>query len=181
MVWYSPFSMKVPSRSDWPGVSLPTLWSADLSALLKPEDTEHARGFNAGIQAVLELLSHHEQKRQLLSKKGLKRVKAEGKKTGGLVPYGYQLAADRATLLINPEEQRIIALARELRKSHSLRSVARELRKKDIFPRGYDPKKDESPQKFEAVQIKRMLENTGRQRKFNMTSEKPVDDEEQSS
>lgn len=133
-------------------------WGADLAALLKSEKTEHARGFNAGIQAAIELLARHEQDRQRLSKKGLKRIKAQGKKTGGRVPYGYQLASDGATLLANLNEQRVIALARKLRPSCSLRVIARKLKEAGFFPRGYDPRVLESPNKFEAVQIRRMLD-----------------------
>src|SRR5579872_6298523 len=105
--WYSSFSMKVPSSAVSEQSDPMPPWHAELGALLKTEATDHARGFNAGIQAVLELLARHEQDRQLLSKRGLKRRKAEGKKTGGDVPYGYQLAADGATLLANPSEQHV--------------------------------------------------------------------------
>lgn len=132
-------------------------WRADLVALLKAEETELARGFNAGIQAALELLARHEQDRQLLSKKGLKQRKVEGKKTGGDVPYGYQLAADLETLLENPDEQCVIALVRELRPTHSLRAIARKLRTANIFPRKHDPQNLRSAREFQAVQIQRML------------------------
>ena len=132
-------------------------WRAELIALCKAEETEHARGFNAGIQAALELLTRHEQDRQLLSKRALKQRKADGKKTGGDVPYGYRLAADGETLLANLDEQRVIAKVRKLRPTHSLRGIARKLREANIFPRSYDPQDHGSTSEFQAVQIQRML------------------------
>ena len=139
---------------------MPSPWHADLVTLLKAEETEHARGFNAGIQAALELLARHEQDRQLLSKRGLRQRKVEGKKTGGDVPYGYQLAADGATLLTNLDEQRVIAKVRRLRPNHSLRAIARKLKEAGIFPRSYDPQDPTSVSEFQAVQIRRMLGQT---------------------
>jgi DNA invertase Pin-like site-specific DNA recombinase len=121
------------------------------------EETEHARGFNAGIQAALELLARHEQDRQLLSRRGLKQRKADGKKTGGDVPYGYQLAADGETLRANLDEQRVIVKVRKLRPNHSLRAIARKLKEARIFPRSYDPQDPTSISEFQAVQIRRML------------------------
>jgi hypothetical protein len=149
--------MKGPSTEVSGTPDVPSPWRADLVALLKAEKTEHARGFNAGIQAALELLARHEQDRQLLSKKGLKQRKVEGKKTGGDVPYGYQLAADGETLLANLDEQRVIAKVRKLRPNHSLRAIARKLKEAGIFPRSYDPQDPASASEFQAVQIRRML------------------------
>jgi len=149
--------MKDPSVkiSEPPDVSSP--WRADLVALCKTEETEHARGFNAGIRAALELLARHEQDRQLLSRRGLKQRKVEGKKTGGDVPYGYQLAADGETLLANLDEQRVIATVRGLHPNYSLRGIARKLKKAGIFPRSYDSRDPDSTSEFQAVQIQRML------------------------
>jgi hypothetical protein len=151
------FQMKGPSTEVSGLLDAPSPWRADLVALLKAEETEHARGFNAGIQAALELLARHEQDRQLLSKKGLKQRKVEGKKTGGDVPYGYQLAADGETLLANLDEQRVIVKVRKLRPNHSLRAIARKLKEAGIFPRSYDPQDPTSTSEFQAVQIRRML------------------------
>jgi len=152
------FRMKSPS-TPVPGLADETPpWHAGLVALLKAEETEHARGFNAGIQAALELLARHEQDRQLLSRRGLKQRKADGKKTGGDVPYGYQLASDGATLLAEVDEQQVIALVRKLRPTHSLRGIARKLQEANIFPRNYNSQDPKSPNKFLAVQIQRMLD-----------------------
>ena len=152
--------MKGPSTEVSGAPDVPSPWHADLVTLLKAEETEHARGFNAGIQAALELLARHEQDRQLLSKRGLRQRKVEGKKTGGDVPYGYQLAADGATLLTNLDEQRVIAKVRRLRPNHSLRAIARKLKEAGIFPRSYDPQDPTSVSEFQAVQIRRMLGQT---------------------
>ena len=149
--------MKDPSAEVSGAPDVPSPWRADLVALLKTGDTEHAQGFNAGIQAALEVLARHEQDRQQLSKRGLKQRKVEGKKTGGDVPYGYQLAADGATLLANLDEQRVIAKVRKLRPNHSLRAIARKLKEAGIFPRSYDPQDPDSASEFQAVQIRRML------------------------
>jgi hypothetical protein len=135
-------------------------WRDDLLALLKPNNTEHARGFNDGIHAALELLTRHEQDRQLRSKSALKQRKVDGKKNGGDVPYGYRLADDGETLLERLDEQKVIAKVRKLRPNHSLRAIARKLKEERLFPRNYDPKNPKSPREFQAVQIQRMLDET---------------------
>lgn len=132
-------------------------WRDDLVTLLKAEETEHARGFNAGIRAAIALLTKHEQDRQQRSRSAIKQRKVEGKKTGGDLPYGQELGTDGETLVENPDEQRVIAKVRKLRLNHSLRAIARKLRATNIFPRGYDPKDPASPSVFQAVQIQRML------------------------
>lgn len=148
-------------NAETPGLSDATSpWRDDLVALLKSEETEHARGFNAGVHAALELLTRHEQDRQLRSKSALKQRKVDGKKNGGDVPYGYQLADDGETLLERIDEQRVIAKARKWRPQHSLRAIARKLREERLFPRNYDPKDPKSPREFQAVQIQRMLDET---------------------
>ena len=155
------FRMRGPSAEVSGAPDVPAPWRADLVALLKAEDTEHARGFNAGIQAALELLARHEQDRQLLSRRGLKQRKVEGKKTGGDVPYGYQLAADGETLLANLDEQRVIAKVRRLRPNHSLRAIARKLRRRlGSFPGATTRKILRRFSEFQAVQIRRMLGQT---------------------
>lgn len=132
-------------------------WRKDLLALLKPEESEQARSFNAGVRAALTLLTKHEQDRQQLSRSAIKQRRVDGKKTGGDLPYGQQLGTDGETLVENPDEQRVIAKVRKLRPDHSLRAIARKLRAANIFPRGYNPKDPGSPSEFQAVQIQRML------------------------
>jgi DNA invertase Pin-like site-specific DNA recombinase len=133
-------------------------WRDALLALLKPEETDHARSFNAGIHAALALLTQHEQDRQLRSRSAIKQRKVDGKKNGGDVPYGYRLAEDGETLLEKPDEQAVIVKVRGLRPNHSLRAIARKLKEARLFPRSYDPKDPKSPREFQAVQIQRMLD-----------------------
>ena len=135
-------------------------WRDDLVRLLKAEETEHARGFNAGIRAALDLLTRHEQDRQLRSKSALKQRKVDGKKNGGDVPYGYALADDGETLLERLDEQKVIAKVRKWRPNLSLRAIARKLKAEKLFPRSYNPRKPDSPDEFQAVQIQRMLDET---------------------
>jgi DNA invertase Pin-like site-specific DNA recombinase len=55
-------------------------------------------------------------------------IRARGQKTGGSVPYGYALAADRRTLVAVEGEQVVIARARALASDgRSLRAVAAQL------------------------------------------------------
>jgi hypothetical protein len=138
-------------------------WRAELVALLKTENTEHAAGFNAGLCAAIKLLERHEQERQQLSARAIQQRKADGKKIGGDVPYGYQIAPDGETLIDEPKEQRVIAHARKLRASPlSLRAVARKLRAARMYPRNHDPDDPRSPSDFQAVQIQRMLDEDKR-------------------
>lgn len=50
----------------------------------------------------------------------LKKIRKEGKKTGGDVPYGYQLGRDGKTLEPLPSEQAVIMAARELQASGTI-------------------------------------------------------------
>lgn len=65
---------------------------------------------------------------------GVKR--ARGERTGGLVPYGFHLAADGVHLERNEAEQAVVALARSLRADGwTLRAIAGELAARGIVPR----------------------------------------------
>lgn len=151
--------MKVPNTEAPKAHDALSPWRDDLDTLIKAEETEHARGFNAGIRAAIALLTKHEQDRQQRSRSAIKQRKVEGKKTGGDLPYGHQLGADGETLVENPDEQRVIVKVRKLKSSGlSLRAVARKLRAANIFPRNHDPNDSTSPSKFQAVQIQRMLD-----------------------
>jgi hypothetical protein len=126
-------------------------WRDELLALLKTENTEHASGFNAGLRAAVKVLEQHAQDRQQRSARAIAKRKDEGKKTGGDLPYGYELAPDGETLREAPAEQRVIAAARKLRaEGHSLREVARRLAARKMFPR--------EGAEFHAAQIKRMTD-----------------------
>lgn len=86
----------------------------------------------------------------------LKKIRKEGKKTGGDVPYGYQLGRDGKTLEPLPSEQAVIAAARELQASGTLsmgeigRALAR--RKPRLLSR--------TGRIFHSKQIIRMLRDT---------------------
>ena len=62
-------------------------------------------------------------------------VMAEGKRVGS-IPYGYDLHQDSETLIENIAEQKVIAVAKELRESGlSLRAIATELAKRGFTTR----------------------------------------------
>jgi len=91
--------------------------------------------------------------------KSLKKIRKEGKKTGGDVPYGYQLGRDGKTLEPLPCEQAVIAAARELHASGTIsmgeigRALAR--RKPRMLSR--------TGRIFHSKQIIRMLRDTSMQ------------------
>jgi DNA invertase Pin-like site-specific DNA recombinase len=73
-----------------------------------------------------------------------------GEYTGGDFPYGYRLGPDGEKLIEDPEEQKALAAAQQLRGvGFSLRSVARELNAKGFRSRTGKP--------FAHVQVARML------------------------
>ena len=90
--------------------------------------------------------------------------KADGKKTGGDVPYGYRLEADGETLVEDAAEQAVIAEAARLRaQGLSLRRIARELWKQRMRPRPVPRGKrrnltSKRAGEFDPTQIRRMLE-----------------------
>lgn len=125
---------------------------AELSALVIPENgDDHAVGYNTALRDVLAILDRYEADRQKRSARAIAKRKAAGKKIGGDIPYGYELAADGETLRESAAEQRVIAAARKLRATpYSLREVARRLKARNMFPREGD--------EFHAAQIKRMTD-----------------------
>jgi DNA invertase Pin-like site-specific DNA recombinase len=63
------------------------------------------------------------------TKAALKYKRANGKKTGGDIPFGYYLDADGQTLLTDPAEQEVISLIKELRREAcSLKAICQELK-----------------------------------------------------
>ncbi|NIV39357.1 MAG: recombinase family protein [Anaerolineae bacterium] len=84
------------------------------------------------------------------TKAAMAHLKSLGKRVGS-IPYGYKLAPDGRTLLKEPQEQRVIANARALRREGlSLRKISAALQAKGMRSRNGRP--------FQATQIKRMLE-----------------------
>jgi hypothetical protein len=124
---------------------------ADLASLVVTENDAHASGYNAALRDVLMIFDRHDVARKKSSKRALAKLKHEGKKTGGDLPYGYELAADGVTLRESSSEQLVITVARELRSAgHSLRDVARCLKERGLLPREND--------EFCAAQIKRLTD-----------------------
>jgi len=124
---------------------------AELASLVIPEDGDHAEGYNTALRDVLKILDRYESDRQKSCARAIAKRKAAGKKIGGDLPYGYELAADGETLRESSSEQRVMAAARKLRaEGHSLREVARRLAARKMFPREGD--------EFHASQIKRMTD-----------------------
>ncbi len=124
---------------------------AELAALIIPENSDHTVGYNTALRDVLAIFDHHEHDRKKRSARALAKRKNEGKKTGGDLPYGYELASDGETLRESPAEQRVIAAARKLKaEGYSLREIGRRLVTRNMFPREGD--------KFHAAQIKRLTD-----------------------
>lgn len=130
---------------------------AELAALVIPGDSDHAVGYNTAIHDILAIFDRHEHERKKRSARAIAQRKDEGKKIGGDLPYGQEIAPDKETLQASAYEQRVIATARKLRASYSLREVARRLKKQKLYPREFLQglsKRDE----FHAAQIKRMTD-----------------------
>ena len=73
-----------------------------------------------------------------LTKKSMKKMKAEGKYTGGKVPYGFNLVGGK--LITNNSEQQVIKQVREHREAGmSLRQIARCLTEEGIKSRAGKP------------------------------------------
>lgn len=95
----------------------------------QPVDTSTAMGrfFLTIMAGVAEMERNMIRER---TKAALAHLKAEGKRTGS-IPYGSMLAPDNKTLLKEPDEQKVIRLARRLRKQgKSFRKVAKALAEK---------------------------------------------------
>jgi len=97
---------------------------ADLVSLSEQIDTTSAAG--KMVFRMLAVLAEFE--RDQLSERtsgALRHIRASGRKTGGRVPYGYNLDADGRTLLPDPTEQGVLRRIRSLRsEGKSLRAIA---------------------------------------------------------
>lgn len=107
---------------------------ADLVSLSERIDTTTA----AGKMMVTMLLGFAQMERDLASERttmALAHKKAKGERVGQ-VPYGWQVAADGVALVADPEEQAMIADARELRAAGlSLRKIGDRLAERGLLPR----------------------------------------------
>lgn len=122
---------------------------ADLVSLSEKIDTTSAAG-----KMVFRLLAvMNEFERDQISERtttALQYKKSKGEKTGGAVPYGFDVAADGITLLKNATEQAVIAQAKKLHASGlSLRKTAGDLSRRGINAR--------NGQAFQPTQIMRMV------------------------
>ena len=123
---------------------------AELQKLLVVEETEHAVGWNAALHEAIKVAKQLELDRQQRSARATAQRRRQGKRVGGDIPYGFELAPDGETLRECAAEQKVIATARRLRKSYSLREVARRLKAQGLHPR--------EGGEFFAAQIKRMTD-----------------------
>jgi len=74
--------------------------------------------------------------RQLIGQRtaaALQQKKARGEKTGGLVPFGYDVDSDGIRLVPNQKEREAIEIIKELRgRGHTLRAICDELQQRNI-------------------------------------------------
>ena len=107
---------------------------ADLVSLSEKIDTTSAAG--KMVFRMLAVLAEFE--RDQISERttgAMQFKKAKGERVGA-VPYGRDLADDGIALLVNPDEQAVIVLARELKASGlSLRKIAAELSRRGFVSR----------------------------------------------
>lgn len=100
-----------------------------------------------------------ELERNLISERtasALKHLRAQNRKTGGALPYGYELADDGATLAPCPTEQKILRRIERLRDDGmAIRRVADQLNREAVVSRG---------KKWHATTVARLLlrKNAGR-------------------
>jgi putative DNA-invertase from lambdoid prophage Rac len=144
--------------TDVPAPSEPSTFLAETSvdvATLKALRVAY-KELRAAYDALYAL--HHERIVAALAER-----KAEGKKTGGDVPYGYRLGADGETLIEHKDEQRVIAEVIKLREEGaSLRGIARALWKKGFRARQVPGRRARLKSKrtgmFDPTQIRRMID-----------------------
>lgn len=105
---------------------------ADLASLSEKIDTTSAAG--KMLFRLLAVLAEFESDQiSERTKLALKHKKFHGRRTGGHVPFGFDLAGDGDTLLPNPAEQDAIKLMSELRGcGKSYREIAGELTRRGV-------------------------------------------------
>ncbi len=108
-------------------------WGVAFHSINETIDTQSAMGrFFFTLTAALA-----EMERGIIGERtaaALAHKRANGKKTGGDVPFGYRLDMDGQTLMEDRHEQQAIKLMKNLkRKGHTLRSICRELETKGFL------------------------------------------------
>lgn len=108
---------------------------ADLVSLSEKIDTTSACG--KMVFRLLAVLAEFE--RDLVSERttmALAHKRSKSEKTGGAVPFGYQLAADGVHLIADPHEQSIIGVIGEMRRAGwTYRTIAAELERRGLSPK----------------------------------------------
>ena len=86
----------------------------------------------------------------------LEQKRKRGEKTGGEVPFGWQLADDGVHLVLDESEQKVLELVRQLREEgESLRSIAEELERRGVVSR-------RGKRRWHPQTIKQMLQQKAR-------------------
>lgn len=121
---------------------------ADLVSLSEKIDTTSASG--KMVFRLLAVMSEFERDLVAERTKAVMGHMKANKQLVGAVPYGYRLAEDGKTLLEDPEEQKVVSIAKDLiRSGLGLRATAREL-----SGRGF---KTRTGRDFDSTQVKRMV------------------------
>ena len=99
----------------------------EIEALLIYEENDYAKGWNAALREARDLVDRHLINIGDGTAAALTELRAEGKKTGGHMPYGYRTDRD-GTLRELPAEQKVITAAKKLHaRGLSLRAITRTL------------------------------------------------------
>jgi hypothetical protein len=192
-----------PDEVPHPSAVMPTLRDALQGLVVRCEETEYATGYNQGLVEAMKLVDERDRAARSANigtlalddlriayrelhdlhnatiAAALAALRADGKKTGGDVPYGFRVDKDGQTLLEDEHEQAVILEARELHAAgYSLRGIARELWNKRMWSRAVtqgakgekgansatlkSAKRGSKPQRrigeFDAKQISRILQ-----------------------
>ena len=108
----------------------------EIAQLATSNTGPYADGWNDALRKVLAIFDTSEEQRKIESKDGLDERKREGKKTGGYVRYGYEIADTDGTLREHRGEQRVISRARDLRRQgKKLAEIGEDLIKHNMLPR----------------------------------------------
>jgi len=115
-----------------------------------PAAQAERRAYNLGVSAAVAVVKQYEREQAEATARALTELRAAGMKTGGAVPYGFELAADGKTLKPRAKERKAIGIATKLRaQGAAYRSIANTLAERGLVAR--------SGKKFKPQQIHRMV------------------------